>query len=388
MTAFLLLWLGAQAVSVFAVLGFCVGLGRRIPLAREPAVAVIVAVKGRDIQFDPFIESLFDQDYANYRVIFAVESEHDPAVPAIEEWRQRAGDRLTLVVAGLAADEGQKTANLRAAVSHLTPQDEVLVFADADIVVDRNWIRNLVAPLVAGDADIVSGFTWVVVSDRRPSTFLLASMAAGLSTFPRLPFLNAAWGGSTALFRRTFEELDIARAWRGTLSDDLQLTAIAQRAGCRIAAPREVLPRTFAHTKGFAAVAAQARRWYMLVRVYVPGTYLLMLAGTTFLAAGWLVDIAGAAMADPVALVVLAAGLGCAVLRDFGRGLIASRIWGRAGVAQNLAFLLANPLITPFAAITNAGFVWSALLMRRTTWAGITYELRAPQRVKVLSRVG
>jgi hypothetical protein len=369
MTAFLLLWLGAQAVSVVAVFGFCVGLGRRIPLAREPAVAVIVAVKGRDIQFDPFAESLFDQDYANYRVIFAVESERDPAVPAIEEWRQRIGDRVALVVAGLAADEGQKTANLRAAVSHLTPQDEVLVLADADIVADRSWIGNLVAPLVAGDADIVSGFTWVVVGDRRPSTFLLASMSAGPSTF-----------------RRTFDELDIAQAWRGTLSDDLQLTAIAQRAGCRIAAPRDVLPRTIAHTEGFAAVAAQARRWYMLVRVYVPVTYLLMLAGTTFLAAGWLADIAGAAMANPVARAVLAAALGAAVLRDFGRGLIIARIWGRAGVAENLAFLLANPLITPFAAICNAGFAWSALLMRRTTWAGITYEVRARQQVKVVSR--
>jgi hypothetical protein len=386
MTAFLLLWLGAQAVSVVAVFGFCVGLGRRIPLSREPAVAVMVAVKGRDIQLDPFIESLFDQDYANYRVIFAVESEHDPAVPAIEDWRRRRGDRLALVVAGLSADEGQKTTNLRAAVSQLTPQDEVLVLADADIVADRSWIRNLVAPLVAGEADIVSGFTWVVVGDGRLSTFVLASMSAGLSTFPRLPFLNAAWGGSTALFRRTFEELDIAQAWRGTLSDDLQLTAIAQRAGCRIAAPREVLPRTIGHTKGFAAVGAQVRRWYMLVRVYVPVTYLLMLAGTTLLAAGWLAAIAGAVTANPVALAVLAAALGCAVLRDFGRGLIVSRIWGRAGVAENLAFLIVNPLITPFAAITNAGFAWSALLMRRTTWAGITYELHAPQQVKVLSR--
>ena len=288
MTVFLLLWLAAQVVSVIAVIGFCVGIGRQAPSSDQPAVAVIVAVKGRDVQFDPFAESLFDQDYANYRVIFAVESDHDPAVAAIEAWRQRVGDRVMLIVAGLANDEGQKTANLRAAVSHLTPRDEVLVLADADIVADRSWIRHLVAPLVAGDADIVSGFTWVVVADRRPSTFLLASMSAGLSTFPRFPFLNAAWGGSTAMLRSTFEELDIARAWRGTLSDDLQLTAIAQRAGCRIAAPPEVLPRTLAHTRGFAAVAAQARRWYMLVRVYVPVTYGLMLAGTSFLAAGWL----------------------------------------------------------------------------------------------------
>jgi Glycosyl transferase family 21 len=385
MTVFLILWLAAQAASVFAVLGFCIGLGRTAALSREPAVAVIVAVKGRDIQFDPFAESLFDQDYAKYRVIFAVESELDAAIPAIEMWRRRLGDRVALVIAGLADDEGQKITNLRAAVSCLTPTDEVLVLADADIVVERSWIRYLVAPLVAGDADIVSGFTWVVVGDRRLATFLLASISAGLSTFPRLPLFNVAWGGSSALFRTTFEELGIAQAWRGTLSDDLQLTGVALRAGRRIAAPREVLPRTIARTDGFATITAQGRRWYMLVRVYKPVTYMLMLSGTTFVAAGWLAGIAGAPV-NPVALAVLAAGFGCAALRDIGRVIIVARLWGRAGVAENLAFLLVNPLITPFAATFNAGLAWSSLLMRRTTWAGITYELRAPQQVKIQSR--
>ena len=321
-----------------------------------------------------------------YRVIFAVESELDAAIPAIETWRRRLGERVALVIAGLADDEGQKVTNFRAAVSCLTPKDEVLVLADADIVVERSWIRCLVAPLVAGDADIVSGFTWVVVGDRRLSTFLLASISAGLSTFPRLPLFNVAWGGSTALFRTTFEELGIARAWRGTLSDDLQLTRVALRAGRRIAAPREVLPRTIAHTDGFATITAQGRRWYMLVRVYKPLTYVLMVSGTTFVAAGWLAGIVGAAVANPVALAVLAAGFGCAVLRDIGRVMIVARLWGRTGVAENLALLLVNPLITPFAATFNAGLAWSSLLMRRTTWAGITYELRAPQQVKIQSR--
>jgi ceramide glucosyltransferase len=386
MTTFLFLWLAAQAVSVFAVLAFCTSVGRRIPHSHEPAVAVIVAVKGHDTTFDRFARSLFDQDYANYRVVFTVEADDDPAVAAIAEWRQRIGDQISLVVAGLAADEGQKTANLRAAVNHLTARDEVLLFADADIVVDRDWIRQLVAPLAAGKADIASGFTWVVVDDHRLPTFLLASMGAGLSTFPRMPYLNVAWGGSTALLRKTFDKLDVMGAWRGTLSDDLQLTAIAERAGCRIAAPPDVLPRSIVRTDGFAAVTGQARRWYMLFRVYVPVTYVLMLSGTTFLAAGWLAAIAGAALGSPLALAVLGAGLGCAVLRNVGRGLVVWRLWGRAGVKENLVFLMIDPLIAPFASIANAGFAWSALAMHRTTWAGITYDLRAPQKVKVLSR--
>src|SRR5258708_33333526 len=63
MTAFLLLWLGAQAASVVAAFGFCVGLGRRMPPAREPAVAVLVAVNARDVQFDTCSDALCDHDH-------------------------------------------------------------------------------------------------------------------------------------------------------------------------------------------------------------------------------------------------------------------------------------------------------------------------------------
>jgi cellulose synthase/poly-beta-1,6-N-acetylglucosamine synthase-like glycosyltransferase len=386
MTAFLMLWLAAQAASVLAVLIFCASLGRAPRLARVPRVAVLVAVKGHNVQLDPFLRSLFDQDYPDYRVIFAVESEDDPAVAAIAPWRERLGGRVALVTAGLSVDEGQKTTNLLAAVSRLEAADEVILLADADIVADRSWIRELVAPLTNGEADLVSGFTWVVVSDRRPATFLLASIASALSTFPRLPFLNAAWGGSTALTRETFEKLGVAAAWRGTLSDDLQLTAIAQRGSCRIAAPPNVLPRTLGHTAGFAAVTAQARRWYMLVRVYLPLTYVLMLAGATFIASGWIVALAGAVSGSALALTAFAGALVCAALRDGGRAILVAKLWGRAGMRENLAFLVVEPLIAPIASVCNAAFAWSALAMRRTTWAGITYELQGPQKVKVLGR--
>jgi cellulose synthase/poly-beta-1,6-N-acetylglucosamine synthase-like glycosyltransferase len=386
MTAFLMLWLAAQAASVLAVLIFCASLGRAPRLARVPRVAVLVAVKGHNVQLDPFLRSLFDQDYPDYRVIFAVESEDDPAVAAIAPWRERLGARVALVAAGLSVDEGQKTTNLLAAVSRLQPTDEVILLADADIVTDRSWIRELIAPLTNGEADLVSGFTWVVASDRRPATFLLASIASALSTFPRLPFLNAAWGGSTALTRETFEKLGVAAAWRGTLSDDLQLTAIAQRGRCRIAAPPNVLPRTLGQTSGFAAVTAQARRWYMLVRVYLPLTYVLMLLGATFIAAGWIVALAGAVSGSALALTAFTGALVCAAFRDAGRAILVARLWGRAGLRENLAFLVVEPLIAPVASVANAAFAWSALAMRRTTWAGITYELNGPQKVKVLAR--
>ncbi len=386
MTVFLELWLAAQLISVVTVFAFLIGLGKPVSLPREPKVAVVVAVKGHDIEFDGFLEALFAQDYPNYRVIFSVEAADDPAVPAIESWRRRLADRVTLVVAGLGSDEGQKTTNLRAAVARLTPDDEVLVLADADIWMDRDWIRCLVAPLLSDEADLVSGFTWLVLHDSKLSSFVLASMSVGLATIPRLPFLNAAWGGTTAMRARTFEELGIAQAWRGTLSDDLQTTNVAQRAKCRIAVPRELLPRTAVRTAGFATITAQARRWYMLVRVHMPETYFITLAALTFAAAGWILVAAGAAVASRFALEAMAIAFACAVLRDVGRGILVWRMWGRPGIDENLKFLLADPFVGPFAVMFNACYAWSALRMRRTTWAGITYEIRAPRQVRILSR--
>jgi ceramide glucosyltransferase len=386
MTTFLLIWLSTQLVSVAAVFAFLIGFPRPASPVRQPKVAVIVAVKGHGIELDGFLAGLFAQDYADYRVIFAVEAADDAAVPAIEAWRCRLPDRVTLVVAGLAIDEGQKTTNLRAALPHLTPADEVLILADADIWMQRDWMKRLVAPLVDDSADVVSGFTWLVLRDRKLSSLVLASMSAGLVTIPRMPLLNAAWGGSTALYRRTFDKLGMAQAWRGTLSDDLHLTNVAQAAGCRIVAPREVLPRTIIETQGFGEVADQARRWYMLVRVHMPATYALTVAALTFGAAGWVAAMIGAAAGNPTALRVLAAGFACAVWRDISRAILVAKLFGPTGLAENLRFLLADPVLAPFAMMFNAGCGWSALAMRRTTWAGVTYELLAPQRVRIVSR--
>jgi len=388
MTYFFLTWLFAQGLSVTLVWRFAIGLNRPEPrLEKQPRIAVIVAVKGYDpVVFDGFLDSLLDQDYPDYRVIFAVEDSGDRAVHLIEARRARHPDRVALVVAGLGQDEGQKTTNLRAAAGRLTAQDEIVVLADADIVPERDWLARLAQPLVAGTADVVSGFSWLVPRDRRLSSLALASMAATVATLPRFSFMNGCWGGSTALPRRRFEELGFPDAWRGTLSDDLQLTNLVQQAGLRIAVPRELLLPSPFITSGFAEITAGARRWYMLVRMHLPAAFAVTLAGMSFGATGWIAAVAGALLGNPQAARILAVALALNVMRSAGRAAIVARLWGRPGMAENRAFLLADPLVTPLALVLNAAYGWSAIGMRRTTWSGISYEMRGAKQVKILSR--
>jgi hypothetical protein len=214
----------------------------------------------------------------------------------------------------------------------------------------------------------------------------MASMAATLVTVPRVPLLNAAWGGSTAMLRESFERLDLREAWRGTLCDDLHLTVTAQRAGFKIAAPREMLPRLYVTTRGFGDVAADALRWLMFFRIYMPATYFLSLFGLTFTAAGWIVAMLGTLAGHHTALAVLLAAFALAILRTAGRAMIVARLWGRTGLEEDRQFLLADPFVTPVAALFNALYGWQAFVIRRTTWAGITYEISGPKQVRVVSR--
>jgi cellulose synthase/poly-beta-1,6-N-acetylglucosamine synthase-like glycosyltransferase len=386
MTAFLWIWLAAQVIGGALVWLFIVGLGRPARLTEAPRVAIVVAVKGHAEEFDEFLVRLFEQDYPAFRVIFAVESVDDAAVPAIEKCRSFAPDRVTLVVAGRRRDEGQKTTNLRAAVATLTPEDEIVVLADADIWPEPDWLARMVAPLVADEADVVSGFAWLIVKDGRLSSYALAAMAASIATIPRLPLLNPAWGGCTAMTQETFRELGIAEEWRGTLSDDLQLTNVVQEAGGRIRAPREILLRTAVKTNGFADIAAEARRWFMLARVYVPATYWLTVAAMSFSALGWIAAVLGTLALRLDAAVVLLLALGLGQVRAFGRACLVKRLWGDAGLAENARYLRFDPLLSVLAAILNAFYGWSAVFMRRTTWAGITYEIAGPQEVLVVAR--
>ena len=385
MTLFLALWLVGQLIAVVLIWHFVWSVGRPAGSGATPPVAIVVAVKGHDIEFDGFLEGVFAQDYPAFRIIFGVETADDEAVPAIERYRAAYPGRVTLVAAGRADNESQKITNVRAALPELTPADEVLVFADADIWPQRDWLRRVVGPLMRGEADAVSAYPWLIAYDHRFSTLLLMCISAGVATAPRHPSWDSAWGGVMGITHARFDELGIAEAWRGAMSEDLQLTRRVQK-GKGVLAPRELLMRTPIVTNGMAHIVDQARRWYMLVRVHAPLTYGIAVVVTTFNAVGWLVAAYAALAGAPTGITVFFVAIALAILRTVARAALVARLWGRSGLAENRWFLLFDWAMTPVATIASAILAWSSLRMRRTTWAGTTYEVRGPQHIRIIAR--
>src|SRR5262249_43236210 len=117
-------------------------------------------------------------------------------------------------------------------------------------------------------------------------------------------------------------------------------------------------------------------------------TYAITLGAMSFSALGWIIAVLGTIALRLDMGLALAAALLLNVLRAFGRARLVKRLWGASGIAENARYLQLDPLLTPLAAVLNALYGWSALLMRRTTWAGITYEIDGPQQVRVIARKG
>jgi hypothetical protein len=120
----------------------------------------------------------------------------------------------------------------------------------------------------------------------------------------------------------------------------------------------------------------------------MPGSYAITLAAMTFAALGWVAAVLGTLMLRRDAALVLVLALLLNALRARGRGRLVRRLWGEVGLAENAQYLRLDPLVSPIATFLNAIYGWSALRLKRTTWAGITYEIDGPQKVQVLKREG
>ena len=359
-----------------------------------PRAAVVVPCRGLDENLGDNLAALFRQDYPDYEIIFVADSAADPALGVAGDAAARltperpAVRRVRAVVAGRASGRGQKVHNLIAAVRAADPSSEVFAFVDTDARPHARWLRSLVAPLADERTGAATGYRWYVPAGGRLASHLRsvwnASVASALGGDARR---NFCWGGSTAIRRATFEQLNVLDVWRGALSDDFALTRAVRRGGLLI----KFVPRCLTASHGDCTAAELfefTTRQLKITRVYAPHLWRVVLVSNllfTLVFFGGLALVAaraaaGSAFAAPLALLaaIFVAGSVKAALRLRAASLALGTDAPRAlSVAAHLALW---PL-------TSALFAWNAVAAaasRRITWRGIRYELRSPDETVVL----
>lgn len=234
-----------------------------------PRCVVIIPCKGTPRNASDNLLAFLRQDYPDYRVIFAVESTEDTAVPIIERL-VAADDRASLVIAGLTSTCAQKIHNELAAIA-CADRSEILVFADNDIAPAPGWLKQLVAPLSDASVSITTGFRWLV---GRGNTFgEIAHSYTNMFTY--VVFASTSywrgvglWGGTMAIRKQDFEALDVASTWKESVVDDLSLSQMASRRRLRSV----LVPPCITHSddvlRGFSELTDWIARQMMYAKAY------------------------------------------------------------------------------------------------------------------------
>lgn len=358
-----------------------------------PFASLIAPCRGVDQNLRENLTALFLQNYPNYEVIFAVDGENDEAVSVIKSliYRRDAGTqseiKTKIIVAGKATDSGQKVHNLRRAVLEVSGASEIFVFVDSDARPNKDWLKNLVAPLTDKSIGCATGYRWFVSQRGEFSSQLLAvwnaSIASALGANEKN---NFCWGGATAMRRETFEKLEIREKWRGTLSDDFAVTRAMRAANLPIRFVPQCLTATVEDCT-FGELIEFSTRQMKITRVYAANLWKASFIGSfLFTAAFWsgvalLFFISGWHFRLTAAFLTMIFALGAGkawlrltavklVLKDFEKELNRQFFWQ-----------ITLWTIAPAVYFYNC---FRALLSRKIVWRGIEYNLSSPASTEII----
>ena len=239
-----------------------------------PAAALLVPVAGTAADLIDNLRSLLSQDYPDYQVIFITRDQEDPATPVIAALI-REYPRARLILSGPAASCGQKNHNLLAGIKAAGQTPEILVFCDATRLAPADWLQGLVLPIVQGKDEVVSGYFHVLPDDRGLAGWGRAITVLFLYLTKSIPLLNQPWGGATAITRRLFEDLQVARLWATNVVDDVSLAARLQEKRLRVGlAPGESLVTPLSGDTLKSWEDWLTRQWLYL-KFCLPGSWLV-----------------------------------------------------------------------------------------------------------------
>jgi len=376
-TLVLLLLIRVATAAVFLV-------GLRMPdSGLAGRVTLVLPLTGTSFFLPTLLHALSVQTLQPRRLIIVVESMDDPAWNQASQACTLASFPVEICVAGLAERCSQKGWNLIAAVRLLDGEDDAVVFFDADIMPQPSWLSLLATPILAGKADIVTGYRWAQIGSKVLSHHFVAVIDRQIAMLPALQRFRLVWGGSMAFSASALAALDLPNLLSRTLSDDCTIGLRACQLGLRVLTRR--LLRVPSHPPDtFFAAWKFGHRQYQIIHVHRPGLWWLALVSLTLRLSAWVLVFATFSSLMQLILLLLVVLL--IDLIALWLQQVAARRLGLedAKPVQRVQWLvtLAEPLLT--------GLHWSMVMAAGWTriirWGHVQYRVDGPDAVEVLAR--
>ena len=342
-------------------------------VASLPSVSLLKPVHGLEARLKENLESFFQQDYPDYEILFAADSEDNGALAVVRGICARYPQiRTQLVVTGPPQWPNPPAYSFHH-MAELAKHD-ILVTSDSDVEVQPNYLREVVAPLLDAQVGMltcvyrgksVGGF-WSAVH----AIGMSVEMTAGVVTANLLEGMKFGLGPTIVVRKDALKKIGGYRVLGEYFANDFMIGNLIEKAGYRVVLSGHVIDHVISPLT-LQRVWENELRWAKSTRWSRPWGHLG--SGLIFAVPyGILGLLAGAASGR----VWLGVALFCIAIAN---RVIESWVigWGvtRDPVARNAPWLyLIRDLL---------GFlVWCASYVgQRTVWRNIPYELAGGGRI-------
>lgn len=187
-----------------------------------PRAAIILCLRGQEESVPECLACLVGQDYPNYELHIAFDSESDPAIQQVNEFFQASSADVHLHFFEPQQKCSYKCSGIVHVLDQLGEEIEIVAFCDGDAIVDENWLNELATPLIA-DAKIgaTTGNRWFSPFDNGLGG--LVRKLWNSAAVVQMQAYDIAWGGSMATRPSTIRDCGLKEVWSRSFCEDTSL---------------------------------------------------------------------------------------------------------------------------------------------------------------------
>lgn len=207
----------------------------------SPFVAIILSVRGESYTLLNCLEALQDIDYPCFEIHIIIDSAGDISFSAIDAWKSRCKNLIIQIhtLTDISRFASLKTSAVSQCIRSLGTHVQAVAILDADTIVHKGWLNELITPLQDKGVGIVTGNRWydgTKMSWGNQVRFLYNAWAV-----PGMHFMNTAWGGSMAMNRSVFTHPDFLDVFANTPTEETGAQTIRMKLGLKIVQQRNLM---------------------------------------------------------------------------------------------------------------------------------------------------
>lgn len=283
---YLLVLISFCAIGYLLFANFCIIELRKnirrshIPSGFTPPVTVFKPICGLEHGMDENLRSFCEQDYPEYQIIFGLHGEDDDAIPVIQKLIADYPQLdLEVVVDTRLYGSNHKVSNL----INMFPsaKHEILLVADSDMRVNKNYLHDIVAPFanVANGAVtcLYSGRTDNGVASKLNAMFINEWFLPSVLISNALKDISYCLGATMAVRREILTDFGGFEVLADYLADDYMLGQMVTERGYKVHLSHTIV-ENLSYEPSYKSLFLHELRWARTLRAVEPlgflGTFL------------------------------------------------------------------------------------------------------------------